>query len=196
MSDDSSNLEGVSRETLAAEVALLRAEVARLTRRLAEVELLADRDPLAPVLNRRAFVRELSRTLAYCERYGATCAIVFFDMDGFKAINDQYGHAAGDAALRAVAKTLSDHVRESDLVGRLGGDEFAVMLAQADAGAALAKARQLQALVEAEPLVAAGRAIPLKLSFGARAFESGLDVATMLAEADAAMFLNKGERRG
>ncbi|MCP6530471.1 hypothetical protein NL480_27560, partial [Klebsiella pneumoniae] len=62
-------------------------------------------------------------------------------------------------------------------------------------GAALAKARQLQALVEAEPLVAAGRTIPLKLSFGARAFEPGLDVATMLAEADAAMFLNKGERR-
>jgi hypothetical protein len=50
--------------------------------------------------------------------------------------------------------------------------------------------------VEAEPLVVAGRAIPLKLSFGARAFESGLDVATMLAEADAAMFLNKGERKG
>ena len=183
-------------KALAAEVVRLRAEVARLTRRLAEVELLADRDPLAPVLNRRAFLRELQRTLAYCERYGAAAALVFFDMDGFKAINDQYGHAAGDAALRAVAETLARHVRESDLVGRLGGDEFAVVLAQVDAEAALAKARQLQLLVEAEPLVLGDRQVSLRLSFGVRSFEPGLEAARMLAEADAAMFLHKGERRG
>ena len=119
-----------------AEIDGLRDEVARLQRRLDEVELLADRDPLTPVLNRRAFQRELQRTLAFCQRYGASASLVFFDLDAFKSVNDTYGHAAGDAVLQVVAKMLVEHVRESDVVGRLGGDEFAVVLAQAGKEAA------------------------------------------------------------
>lgn len=178
-----------------AEIARLNAEVARLQGRLAEAELLADRDALTPVLNRRAFTRELSRTLAFCERYGAPGSLVFFDLDGFKAVNDLYGHAAGDAALQAVARSLSDHVRESDLVGRLGGDEFAVILAQAGEEAAQAKAADLARIIEAEPVAFEGRSIPLRLSFGVRTFEPGSGAAQVLAEADAAMFLAKGGRR-
>jgi diguanylate cyclase (GGDEF)-like protein len=178
-----------------AEAEGLRAEVERLRRRLAEVELLADRDALTPVLNRRAFTRELSRTLAFCARYEAPASLVFFDLDGFKAVNDGFGHAAGDAALQAVAATLVDHVRESDVIGRLGGDEFAVILAQAERAAAEAKALDLQQRIESEPAVFDGRAIPLRISFGVRAFEPGLTAAQALAEADAAMFLRKGARR-
>jgi diguanylate cyclase (GGDEF)-like protein len=177
-----------------AEVARLRAELERTQARLAEVELLADRDALTPVLNRRAFVRELSRTLAFCERYHAPAALVFFDMDAFKAVNDTWGHAAGDAALQVVAASLAEHVRESDVVGRLGGDEFAVILAQAEREAAEAKAADLKRRIEDEPLVFGGQAIPLRLSYGVRAFEPGLEAAQMLAEADAAMFLRKGRR--
>ena len=179
-----------------AEADALREELARVQQRLAEVELLADRDALTPVLNRRAFVRELTRTLAFCERYQAPASLVFFDMDGFKAVNDSWGHAAGDAALQAVAASLAEHVRESDVVGRMGGDEFAVILAQAAREAAEAKAADLQRRVEAEPLVFDGRIIPLRLSYGVRAFEPGLEPARLLAEADAAMFLRTGERRG
>jgi diguanylate cyclase (GGDEF)-like protein len=178
-----------------AEAEGLRAEVERLRRRLAEVELLADRDALTPVLNRRAFTRELSRTLAFCARYEAPASLVFFDLDGFKAVNDGFGHAAGDAALQAVAATLVDHVRESDVIGRLGGDEFAVILAQAERASAEAKALDLQQRIESEPAVFDGRAIPLRISFGVRAFEPGLTAAQALAEADAAMFLRKGARR-
>jgi diguanylate cyclase (GGDEF)-like protein len=178
-----------------AEVEALRAELARVQRRLAEVELLADRDALTPVLNRRAFTRELSRTLAFCERYEAQASLVFFDMDGFKAVNDRFGHAAGDAALQAVAATLIANVRESDVVGRLGGDEFAVILAQAAREAAHAKAADLQRRIEEDPLVFGGQAIPLRLSFGVRSYEQGIEAAQMLAEADAAMFLRKGGRR-
>jgi diguanylate cyclase (GGDEF)-like protein len=178
-----------------AEAAALRAELARVNQRLAEVELLADRDALTPVLNRRAFVRELARTLAFCQRYDAPASLVFFDMDAFKAVNDTWGHAAGDAALHVVAASLAEHVRESDVVGRLGGDEFAVILAQATREAAEAKAADLQRRIEEEPLVFEGKAIPLKISYGVRAFEPGMEAAQMVAEADAAMFLRKGRRR-
>ena len=177
-----------------AEAAALRAELEQVRRRLAEVELLADRDALTPILNRRAFTRELVRTLAFCERYGAEASLVFLDMDGFKGVNDRFGHAAGDAALHAVAVTLAAHVRESDVVGRLGGDEFGVILAQAGKEAAEAKAADLRRQVEAEPVVFDGRMFPLHLSYGVRTFQPGLDAAQMLAEADAAMFLRKGAR--
>lgn len=177
-----------------AEIDRLRTELAQVSQRLAEVELLADRDALTPVLNRRAFVRELSRTLAFCQRYETPAALVFFDMDAFKAVNDTWGHAAGDAALQVVAASLAEHVRESDVVGRLGGDEFAVILAQAEKTAAEAKAADLKKRIEDEPLVFEGQMIPLRLSYGVRAFEPGLGAAQMLAEADAAMFIAKGRR--
>jgi diguanylate cyclase (GGDEF)-like protein len=179
----------------AALIAKLKAELAQTRARLAEVELLADRDPLAPVLNRRAFLRELHRTIAYCQRYGAEASLVFFDLDGFKGVNDTFGHAAGDAALKVVAATLAGHVRESDVVGRLGGDEFGVILAQANREAAEIKAAALVEQIEQAALIIDGRSIRLGASFGVRAFERGLEAAQMMAEADAAMFLRKGQRR-
>ena len=177
------------------EVARLKTENAVLRARLAEAERLADHDALTPLLNRRAFTRELARTIAYCERYGAEASLVFFDLDGFKAVNDRHGHAAGDAALRAVASVLTANVRESDLVGRLGGDEFGVILAQANREAATIKASALAGQIEAEPIVFAGVWLAVGASFGVRTFEKGVDAAQMLAEADAAMFVKKGARR-
>ncbi|WP_174300446.1 GGDEF domain-containing protein [Caulobacter sp. S45] len=189
-------------EELRAEIARLAserdaalAEAKRLKRRLAEVEQLADRDPLTPVLNRRAFLRELQRTAAFCARYGAPAALVYLDLDGFKAVNDRYGHAAGDAMLEAVAQGLLDNVRESDVVARLGGDEFAVLLAQADAGAAMAKAASLTTELEGAPVVFEGRAIAIRISAGVRTYERGLTPAQWVAEADAAMFVRKGALR-
>ncbi len=180
---------------LAAERDQLRGQVASLERRLAEVELLADRDPLTPVLNRRAFVRELERVVAFCARYQAPASLVVFDLDAFKAVNDTQGHAAGDAALTTVARRLLDNVRASDVVGRLGGDEFAVILAQAEQGAAETKAASLVDRLEARPVAHEGQAIAIRLSAGVRAYSPGVDAAEWLAQADAAMFLRKGERR-
>ncbi len=174
-----------------AELARLQAEVARLQQHVAALEILADRDPLTTIFNRRAFMRELNRVVGFCERYQTGAAVAFFDMDGFKGINDTHGHAAGDAALQAVAATLAGHVRESDVVGRLGGDEFAVILVQADRAAALAKAQSLKQLIEATPAVHNGTAVPLRVSFGVRMFSPGVTPADLLAGADAAMYLNK-----
>ena len=96
--------------------------------KIAELEARADVDPLLDILNRRGFERELARSLAYVKRYGTAAALVFIDLDGFKAVNDRHGHAAGDALLKAVARQLTGHVRASDVVARLGGDEFAVLM--------------------------------------------------------------------
>ena len=178
------------------ELTFLRTEVARLTRRLAEVELIADRDPLTPALNRRAFVRELSRALAFQARYGGEAAVIYFDVDRLKTINDAHGHAAGDAAIQQVTAVLADGVRESDVVGRLGGDEFAVLLARAPLEDARLKAESLATAVAAEPLVHDGRSLALSVSYGVRALEPGLDAAQTLAEADAAMYLAKAARQG
>ena len=168
------------------------AEIARLKRALDLAEQRADHDSLTGLLNRRGFEEALVRTLAACRRYRTDAALVYIDLDGFKAVNDQFGHAAGDEALKAVAGALSAGVRESDIVARLGGDEFALVLNRADHAAAAAKAEALVKAVEATP---AGPGGPVRLSFGVRAYEPGMTAAQMLAEADAAMFLRKGARR-
>ena len=132
---------------LGSELARLHAEREAMQRELedarakiAQLERLADEDSLAPIANRRAFVRELSRMIAFTRRYGPPSSVIYFDVNGMKQINDTHGHPAGDAALRHVAEILSKNVRESDIVGRLGGDEFGVILAQTSQEQANAKA--------------------------------------------------------
>jgi diguanylate cyclase (GGDEF)-like protein/PAS domain S-box-containing protein len=93
-----------------------------------ELRQLADHDPLTGLANRRVLGEELGRELARERRYGGESSLMMIDVDNFKEINDSYGHAVGDLVLQAVAYTLRERVRETDLVARLGGDEFAVLL--------------------------------------------------------------------
>jgi diguanylate cyclase (GGDEF)-like protein len=179
---------------LLAEVDELRKEVGRLKARLTEAEGLADQDGLTPLLNRRAFMRELRRVLTFAQRYGGPASLVYFDLDGFKAVNDRFGHAAGDLALKAVAERLSANVRESDIVGRLGGDEFGVILVQADVSAALAKAAALAAVIENDPVQCGEWLAPLKVSYGLRQIEPNVTAEQALADADAQMFARKRGR--
>ena len=173
----------------------LRGEARRLKMRLAEAEAAADQDPLTSARNRRAFVRELRRVAAFAQRYGQPASLVYFDLDDLKAINDRFGHAAGDAALQAVADRLATHVRQSDIVGRMGGDEFAVLLANADLAAAEAKAAALARLVSAEPMPAGAQRVEVRVSWGARQIDPAKDPESLIAEADAAMFAMKRARR-
>ena len=182
-------------KTLLTEVDDLRSEVSRLKARLSEVEELADRDPLTPALNRRAFIRELGRIRTFAQRYGSPASVVYFDLDGFRNVNERFGHAAGDAALQAVAQRLAGSVRESDIVGRMGGDEFAVILVQADKATAEAKAHALAQAIEASPIRFGDWSAPLHISFGVSEITSELEPEALLAQADAAMFLRKRERR-
>ncbi len=159
--------------------------------RMAKLERLADEDSLAPISNRRAFVRELSRLMSFAERYGAPSSLLFFDVNGMKEINDTHGHGAGDAALLQVANILLEQVRTSDVVGRLGGDEFGVILAQADQAAALEKAASLAKAIESAPLEWQGTTITLELAHGAYTFLGGDNVESALAAADEAMYAHK-----
>lgn len=176
------------------ELEALREQIATLEAKLALAEQLADTDVLAPVLNRRAFIRELDRAIAGVARYGVPASLIFFDLDGFKAVNDRYGHAAGDLALTAVAERLLAKVRRSDIVGRLGGDEFAVILGQADAQRAGARARDLAATISAEPAPVHGSEVWIKASWGVCEITPDRSAEQILAVADAAMFLRKPDR--
>ena len=177
------------------ENAELRAELARLAARLAEAEGLADRDSLTPLLNRRALLRELERTRTYVARYGGPASLVYFDLDGLKAINDRFGHAGGDAALRAVADRVLSQVRASDVAARLGGDEFAVILVQADGFQAEVKAEALAEALCAEPVDGLPASVRLRMSWGVAEIRPELEPEALLAEADAAMYAAKHARR-
>ncbi len=179
---------------LAAEVERLERELSAARAEMATLAARADTDPLTDTLNRRGFERELKRSLAYVKRYGTSAALIYLDLDGFKPINDQHGHAAGDAVLKAVAMVLERHVRASDLVARLGGDEFGVLLWNLDEAAALTKAQGLESAIAGTTATYAGRAISVGVSAGVAMLLPLDDVAVVLERADRAMYARKGVR--
>ncbi len=177
--------------TLMGEVDSLRHELAQTRSRLEEVERTADQDQLLPLLNRRAFVRELTRYIAFAGRYGTPASLIYFDLDGFKLVNDTHGHAGGDAVLAHFADVLLANVRDSDVVGRLGGDEFGVLLSHADQEQAHRKADQLAQYLHNAPTLWRGLSIPTGFSYGAFELKPGEDADTAMARADEAMYAHK-----
>jgi len=182
--------------SLLGEVDRLRRELEESRNRIAFLERLADEDSLMPIANRRAFVRELSRMMAFAQRYGTPASIVYFDLDGLKAVNDVHGHAAGDAALQHIAQILLDSVRNTDVVGRLGGDEFGVLLVQTDEETAINKADTLAEAIRSRPLIWQGNEIILSAAYGAHSFRGTENAAEALDAADRAMYERKKKQRG
>lgn len=186
-------------EAMAGEVIALRTEQADLKRKLETSELLADRDALCPIFNRRAFERELGREIALAERYGTPLSLIFIDLDRFKLINDRFGHATGDKVLQHVTQTLLDHVRQTDIVGRLGGDEFGIALTHAEEDHGFAKAKSLEAVLS-NLTVRDGSddtldPVQLGASCGTVEWYRGLSAAALIAKADETMFRSKNEKK-
>ena len=181
--------------SLMAEVDTLRRDLETANNRLINMEKLVDLDPLIPVSNRRAFVREISRTISFAERYGAPSSLIYFDLNNMKTLNDTYGHAAGDAALIQMADILSANIRDSDIIGRLGGDEFGVLLSHTDESEANQKAAELAAHVAALPLQLEGTSITMDVAYGVHVFIGGQNASQALAAADKRMYENKRARK-
>jgi diguanylate cyclase (GGDEF)-like protein len=180
---------------LAAEVARLEIELAAMRERIAELEAHAQSDPLTGVMNRRGFERELKRAGAYVQRYGGNAALVYLDLDDFKPVNDRFGHAAGDAVLKAVAAALLGAVRASDTVARIGGDEFAALLWNLSPQAAQAKATALERAIAAACVDWAGIRLSVGASAGVAELSVNQDIADLVARADAAMYARKRKPR-
>lgn len=181
----------VDTEALMEEIGRLRGDVARLETRVAELDREAHRDVLVPVANRRGLVRQLDMLIARCERHHIPAALLFVDVDGLKALNDSFGHSAGDAALVYLAKLMVEGVRQSDLVARLGGDEFVILLDHADAASAAETADRLVNAVAAGDFMHHGQPLPLSVAIGITAIEQGDTAEAVLDRADREMYRDK-----
>jgi diguanylate cyclase (GGDEF)-like protein len=180
---------------LAAEVERLERELAAARKQMAALEARADIDPLTGLPNRRAFERELVRSLAYVKRHGTSAALLYLDLDDFKGVNDRDGHAAGDAVLAAVASVLKRHVRASDVVARLGGDEFALLLWNCDESNALAKALALEEAIGRTTASHKRATLTVEASVGSAVLLPLDQPAETLVRADGAMYARKAARR-
>ena len=152
---------------------------------------LAHRDALTGLMNRRHFSDEAEKLLLLSRRSHLTSALIYLDLDGFKAVNDTHGHAAGDALLRAVAARLSAHARQSDLLARFGGDEFVVFLFNSTEAQSLTTATRYQNSL-LQPFRVRGHALNVRGSFGLAHFpHDGESVDDLLSHADEAMYAAK-----
>jgi diguanylate cyclase (GGDEF)-like protein/PAS domain S-box-containing protein len=153
------------------------------------LQQLADHDPLTGLLNRRRLEEELGHQLARCGRHGESAALMIMDLDGFKAVNDTYGHATGDVVLRDVAAALASRSRGSDTLARVGGDEFAAILVGVDDEQAHSVAAGL-----AGAAAAGGADHGVTASVGVAALMPEDTVDGALARADRAMYAAKRAR--
>jgi diguanylate cyclase (GGDEF)-like protein len=168
----------------------MRAEMHELAR-------LANHDLLTDLVNRRRFEEELGARLAEARRYDTSGALLVLDLDRFKPINDEHGHAAGDAMLKAVAGTLRATVRMTDIVARLGGDEFAVVLPHTSVEGAATCAAKIIDAIGALRVTFAGVELGVGVSIGIAGFQgNGESVETALAAADSALYDAKRAGRG
>jgi diguanylate cyclase (GGDEF)-like protein len=162
-----------------------------------ELYQLSISDPLTHIPNRRFLLQSLERELLRSARYHRPLALVLFDVDHFKAVNDQFGHPGGDDALRQLADRALRGVRSIDLVARFGGEEFVVVMPETDLKAAMMVAERLRQSVAAEPfhIHTAGERQPITISVGVAVAEPGDTVDTLLQRADDALYEAKNGGR-
>ena len=164
----------------------------------ARLEFLAHHDSLTGLYNRAILEDRLEQALARAERDGSQIALLFCDLDGFKEINDQHGHDAGDEVLRQVASRLTEGRRRTDTVARLGGDEFVILLTGLNDARAAASAVAQQCLMAiSEPIEVDGIAVEIGMSIGI-ASHAGMAIAPsyLISRADIAMYQVKHEGKG
>lgn len=157
---------------------------------------MAEYDQLTGISNRYHFNNQARVALDYCELDAKPAALILFDLDYFKNINDQYGHAAGDWALQQVVKTCRNFMRNNDVFGRIGGEEFAVVLPGCHADKAALMAEICRDAIATIDTKGSGYTFPLRASFGVSSSDtSGYQLKQLLADADLAMYKAKQSGR-
>jgi diguanylate cyclase (GGDEF)-like protein len=156
----------------------------RLQGELARLEVV---DPVTDVPNRRGFFQALAPWMALARRPGQPTALVLFDLDQFKRINDSYGHPAGDVVLAALATACKQQLRDSDLLGRLVGVEFAILLPRTSLDDAAMVAERVRAAVEGQRVKTERAMISLTASFGVTTIRPDDSTVTLLGRADEAL---------
>ena len=185
---------------LEASNAQLEALVVQRTEELAaanrHLEQLVRTDPLTGLANRRHFTEQAQREILQARRHARPLSVLMIDLDHFKQINDQHGHATGDAVLRNFALAVSDPLRASDLAARIGGEEFAVLLPDTGPEGAEQAARRILETVRAQHLPAEGAAIRYTVSIGTASLQARDDsYDSLLSRADHALYEAKAAGR-
>ena len=177
--------------TLMHEVDRLRREVEQARSKLEDLTRTADQDMLLPILNRRAFVREITRFTQFAERYSTSSSLIYLDLDNFKTVNDAHGHDVGDSVLRHVSNVILGQIRESDVFARIGGDEFGVILAHVTAEQAARKGETLAQALRDHPPIVEGKPVALSFSYGIYELRAGETPDSAIRHADRAMYAQK-----
>jgi diguanylate cyclase (GGDEF)-like protein len=175
------------------ELALRAGPAVENARRFSEARQLADLDALTSLHNRRYFHETLAREVARAHRYNRDLALIIFDLDDFKAINDRIGHLAGDSVLAEAAERIRDVVRSADIACRVGGDEFAVILPESKLSDADQLYARLRTALSSRPV---GQAGPLTMSAGVAGLQPDDDAIAFFQRADHALYGAKEAGKG
>lgn len=173
-----------------------REQLDKVHRELEQAQSQAVSDPLTGLPNRRAFHAALSREIARARRNQTALCLAVIDVDDFKRVNDEYGHAAGDQALVHLARVLKPAIRETDLLARFGGEEFVLVLPDTPLVAAEFTLNRLLRAIESAPLAFDGKEIAIRFSAGLTTWSSNEDPEHVMRRADEAMYQAKAAGRG
>lgn len=180
-----------------AQAAMFERYKGQLVMKVTELEEMASRDELTGLFNRRHFYNAVENELGKARASREPLALMLMDLDGLKAINDEYGHGVGDVVLANLGKVIVKHIRGSDVAARLGGDEFGVVMPGTDKRGAFALARRLWDELEQVPMYDQdGQRVMVTVSIGVSGYPwGGEDLDELLQWADADMYANKVSRR-
>ena len=186
--DDISEIEAKNEE-LRKTVAMLQSSKREVTRQNRELSILATRDPLTNTLNRRSLFQGFNTLFTEAQEDGSDLSCLMLDIDHFKSVNDQFGHAVGDEVIKFMAGILIEHSRPYDLVGRFGGEEFVVVLPNANIKIAANIAERMRVAIEDECLNRFADGLKITSSFGVSALSDSTENSNeLLNEADQALY--------
>ena len=182
-------------QTLQQRLQEMEEETGELHERLRQQRSRALTDALTGIPNRLAWDERLQQEYARWKRFQTPLALLVWDVDNFKPINDEYGHKAGDKVLRVIAGILADNIRETDFIARFGGEEFAMLVTGAGVDDVAQVAEKLRAAIENCGFHYRGQAVPITISCGIALFGEGDTVEAVFERADRALYRAKSQGR-